>query len=92
MGYGDLGCYGQEKFATPNIDKLAKEGMIFTQHYAGSTVCAPSRSTLMTGQNTGHTPIRGNKKVNPEGQWPIPKATFTIAELLSQKGYATGAF
>lgn len=92
LGYGDLSCYGQEKFSTPNIDKLAKEGMLFTQHYAGSAVCAPSRSTLMTGLNTGHTPIRGNKGVEPEGEYPIPKATFTIAELLKEKGYSTGAF
>ncbi|WP_338408799.1 arylsulfatase [uncultured Flavobacterium sp.] len=92
LGYGDLSCYGQEKFLTPNIDKLAREGMLFTQHYAGSSVCAPSRSALMTGQDTGHTIVRGNLSVEPEGQWPIPKATFTIAELLKEKGYATGAF
>lgn len=92
LGYGDLSCYGQEKFTTPNIDRLAKEGMLFTQHYSGSTVCAPSRSALMTGLNTGHTPIRGNKGVEPEGEYPIPNATFTIAELLKEKGYSTGAF
>lgn len=92
LGYGDLSCYGQEKFTTPNIDELAKEGMLFTQHYAGSAVCAPSRSALMTGQHTGHTPIRGNLEVQPEGQYPIPKTTFTIAELLKENGYSTGAF
>ncbi len=92
LGYGDLSCYGQEKFSTPNIDKLAKEGMLFTQHYSGAPVCAPSRSALLTGLNTGHTPIRGNKGVEPEGEYPIPKDTFTIAELLKSKGYATGAF
>ncbi len=92
LGYGDLSCYGQEKFSTPNIDKLAKEGMLFSQHYSGSSVCAPSRSALMTGLNTGHTFVRGNKEVEPEGQFPIPKETFTIAELLKQKGYVTGAF
>ena len=92
LGYGDLSSYGQEKFTTPNIDKLAKEGMLFTQHYSGSTVCAPSRSSLMTGLNTGHTPIRGNKGVEPEGEYPIPNANFTIAELLKEKGYTTGAF
>ena len=92
LGYGDLSCLGQERFSTPNLDRLAAEGMIFTQHYAGSTVCAPSRSSLMTGQHTGHTPIRGNRSVQPEGQWPIPEATFTLAELLKQKGYATGGF
>ena len=92
LGYGDLSCYGQTHFKTPNIDKMASEGMIFTQHYAGCTVCAPSRSSLMTGQTTGHTPIRGNKEVQPEGQWPIPDSTFTIAEMLKQVGYVTGGF
>jgi len=92
LGYGDLSCMGQQKFSTPNIDRLAAEGMMFTQHYSGSTVCAPSRSALMTGQHTGHTPIRGNKSVSPEGQWPIPDETFTLAELLKQKGYVTGGF
>lgn len=92
LGYGDLSCYGQKKFSTPNIDKLAKEGMVFSQHYAGSTVCAPSRSALMTGLHTGHTPIRGNKGVEPEGEYPIPNTSFTIAELLKSKGYTTGAF
>lgn len=92
LGYGDLSCLGQEKFNTPNIDRLASEGMLFTQHYSGSTVCAPSRSALMTGQHTGHTPIRGNRSVQPEGQWPIEDKTFTLAELLKQKGYVTGGF
>jgi arylsulfatase A len=92
LGYGDLSCYGQEKFATPNIDKLAKEGMLFTQHYSGAPVCAPSRSALLTGLHTGHTVIRGNKGVKPEGEYPLPKSTFTIAELLKTKGYSTGVF
>ena len=92
LGYGDLSCYGQEKFSTPNIDKLAKEGMLFTQHYSGAPVCAPSRSALLSGLHSGHTAIRGNKGVEPEGEFPIPDATFTIAELLKTKGYATGAF
>lgn len=92
LGYGDLSCYGQTHFQTPNLDKMASEGMLFTQHYAGTTVCAPSRSSLMTGQTTGHTPIRGNKEVNPEGQWPIPEETFTMAEMLKQAGYVTGGF
>lgn len=92
LGYGDLSCLGQEKFSTPNIDRLASEGMLFTQHYSGSTVCAPSRSALMTGQHTGHTPIRGNRSIQPEGQWPIEDKTFTLAELLKQKGYVTGGF
>lgn len=92
LGYGDLSCYGQKNFETPNIDKLAAAGMRFTQHYSGSTVCAPSRSSLMTGLHTGHTPIRGNKKAEPEGQVPLPAATVTIAELLKKSGYVTGAF
>ncbi|MGB3852586.1 MAG: arylsulfatase [Tunicatimonas sp.] len=92
LGYGDLSCYGQTKFNTPNIDRLAAEGMRFTQHYAGSTVCAPSRSALMTGLHTGHTPVRGNKEVQPEGQYPLADSVRTLAEVLQQAGYATGAF
>jgi len=92
LGYGDLSCYGQKHFQTPNIDRMAREGMLFTQHYAGCSVCAPSRSSLMTGQTTGHTPIRGNKEVQPEGQWPMPDSTFTVAEMLKKVGYVTGGF
>jgi arylsulfatase A-like enzyme len=92
LGYGDLSCYGQKNFSTPNIDKLAAEGMLFTQHYAGSTVSAPSRSALMTGLHTGHTPIRGNKSWEPEGQWPLPVDSYTMAEMFKTKNYATGAF
>ncbi|WP_373518042.1 arylsulfatase [Pricia sp.] len=92
LGYGDLSVYGQKKFKTPNIDKLAEQGMLFTQHYSGSTVCAPSRSALMTGMHTGHTVVRGNKEVRPEGQYPIPDGTYTIAEALKKVGYSTGAF
>lgn len=92
LGYGDLSCYGQQKFKTPNIDRLAREGMLFTQHYTGCTVSAPSRSCLMTGQHTGHTPVRGNKGWDPEGQWPLPADSYTVAEMLKTKGYATGAF
>jgi arylsulfatase A-like enzyme len=92
LGYGDLGVYGQKKMKTPNIDKLAAEGMLFTQHYAGSTVCAPSRSALMTGMHTGHTVVRGNYGIKPEGQFPIPDSTLTIAEVLKKAGYSTGAF
>lgn len=61
LGYGDLGCYGQKHFETPNIDRMAAEGMRFTQHYSGSTVCAPSRCALMTGLHTGHTAVRDNE-------------------------------
>lgn len=92
LGYGDLSCYGQKKFSTPNIDRLAREGMKFTQHYSGSTVCAPTRSCLMTGQHTGHTYIRGNRGHKPIGEEPLPAEIVTLAELLHQAGYATGAF
>ena len=92
LGYGDLSCYGQTNFATPNIDKLAETGIKFTQHYAGCTVCAPSRSSLMTGQHTGHTFIRGNKEWKPEGQYPLEAKAVTMAEVLKKEGYATGGF
>tara|TARA_B100000809_G_scaffold266930_1_gene333175 strand:- start:17 stop:1471 length:1455 start_codon:yes stop_codon:yes gene_type:complete len=92
LGYGDVGFNGQSKFKTPNIDKLAAQGMVFTQHYSGSTVCAPSRSSLLTGMHTGHTVIRGNKEVRPEGQYPMPASTFTMAEMLQEVGYKTSVF
>ena len=92
LGYGDLSCYGQQKFSTPNIDRIAREGMLFRQHYTGCTVSAPSRSCLMTGLHSGHTPVRGNKEFKPEGQFPLPASSFTIAEVLKSKGYTTGAF
>lgn len=92
LGYGDLSCYGQEKFKTPNIDKLAKKGMLFTQHYSGATVCAPSRSAFLTGLHTGHTQIRGNKEIKPEGQYPLADSVVTMAELFQKEGYKTGAF
>lgn len=87
LGYGDLGCYGQKVIKTPNIDALAAEGILFTQHYAGSTVCAPSRAAMLTGKHTGHTSVRGN---SPEGQL-LEDGEITIAELLNQKGYTSGA-
>lgn len=92
LGYGELGSYGQEKIRTPHLDRLAEEGMRFTQFYAGSAVCAPSRSVLLTGQHTGRTPIRGNMEVLPIGQEPLPDEAVTIAEVLKKAGYATGAF
>jgi arylsulfatase A len=92
LGYGDLSCYGQQQFQTPNLDKMAAGGMRFTQHYSGTTVCAPSRSSLMTGQHTGHTFIRGNKEWQPEGQFPLEAKAITIAEMLKEAGYITGAF
>ncbi len=92
LGYGDLSCYGQQKFTTPNIDKLAATGIKFTQFYAGTSVCAPSRSSLLSGQHTGHTYVRGNKEIQPEGQQPIPDSVSTIAEQLKKVGYITAAF
>jgi arylsulfatase A-like enzyme len=90
LGYGDPGCFGQQKIKTPSIDKLAQEGTRFTQAYAGCTVCAPSRCTLMTGLHTGHCPIRGNREIQPEGQEPMPADTFTVAHLMKRAGYTTG--
>lgn len=92
LGYGDIAINGQKLIKTPNIDKLAKQGVRFTQFYAGTSVCAPSRSSLLTGQHTGHTYIRGNKGVDPEGQEPIADSVRTVAEILQKAGYQTGAF
>lgn len=101
LGYGDLGCYGQKLIKTPVIDKMAKEGMKFTNFYAGAPVCAPSRCVLLTGKHTGHSYIRNNG--NPpgrvqkpakglwKGQNPIPDGEVTIAERLKDAGYTTGA-
>jgi arylsulfatase A len=102
LGYADLGCYGQRKIHTPNIDRLAAEGMRLSQHYSGSPVCAPSRCTLMTGYHSGHGQIRDNKQVGGDegwtlgstigGQWPLAEDTFTVGHLFQKAGYATGAF
>lgn len=107
MGYGDLGCYGQQYIATPNIDHMAAEGMRFTQAYAGSPVSAPSRATFMTGQHTGHTHVRGNKEYwnanntvkygnNTDyglvGQEPYDADHIIIPEIMKQNGYTTGMF
>ncbi len=86
LGYGDLGCYGQQRIQTPNLDRMAAEGLRFTDFYAGSTVCAPSRCTLMTGYHTGHALIRGNGKDN------LRPEDVTVAELMQNAGYATGLF
>src|SRR2546421_9477207 len=75
LGYGDLGCYGQKKIRTPNLDRMALEGMRFTQHYCGNAVCAPCRCVLMTGKHPGHAFIRNNREMKPEGQFPIPADT-----------------
>ena len=92
LGYGDLGVFGSEYIQTPNIDRMAAEGMRFTDHYSGSTVCAPARSVLMTGLHSGRTPIRGNREVLPIGQHPLPEGTVTTPKLLQEAGYATGGF
>ena len=108
LGYGDLGCYGQEKIETPHIDHLRESGMRFTQHYSVSPVSAPSRCVLMTGLHSGHAQIRGNDEmaargavsdydsmyVHPflEGQYPLQAHTMTIGRLMQQAGYATGCF
>lgn len=92
LGYGEIGCYGQQKIETPNIDLLAKNGIKFNQFYAGTTVCGPSRASLLTGLHTGHTVIRGNKPFPPEGQMPLSASTVTFANYLQQNGYATAAF
>lgn len=90
LGYGDLGSYGQERIRTPHLDRMAQEGMRFTDFYAGSTVCAPSRSVLMTGQHTGHTRVRGN--ANRGVGVPLLPEDMTVAELLKEAGYSTGMF
>lgn len=91
LGYGDLGCLGQEKFETPHIDQMAAEGMLLTEHYSGSTVCAPSRAVLFTGLHTGHAPIRGNKGMNGGG-YPIADSIPMMSEMFKAQGYVTGAF
>ncbi len=90
LGYGDLGCYGQEIIKTPNLDKMADEGIRFSRHYAGTSVCAPSRSVLITGKHNGHTQVRGNKQVEPSGQQPLQPNTTTVGTVLQQAGYYTG--
>lgn len=92
LGYGELGCFGQTKIKTPNLDKLAAEGVRLTQHYSGNAVCAPSRCVLMTGKHPGHAFIRDNRGTPPEGQFPIPADTVTLPKLLNQQGYVCGGF
>jgi arylsulfatase A len=101
LGYGELGSYGQTKIRTPNLDRLAAEGLRFTQHYSGSPVCAPSRAVLLTGLHTGHAYIRDNDEMpergdvwhdlSLEGQRPLPANTYTIGTMLQDAGYTTGA-
>lgn len=107
MGYGDLGCYGQKYIQTPNLDRMAQEGMLFTQAYAGSPVSAPSRTSLMTGQHTGHTHVRGNKEywknvpavaygINKDfsvvGQEPYDEDHIILPEVMKKNSYITGVF
>lgn len=92
LGWGDLSCFGQERFSTPNIDALAQSGMRFTQFYSGTTVSAPSRSCLVTGTHSGHTAIRGNREMSPEGQFPLPEGAGTLFHDFQAAGYTTGAF
>src|SRR5690606_34532086 len=95
LGVGDVGCYGQEYIKTPNIDRIAQEGIRFTQHYTGAPICAPARCCLLTGKNSGNAFIRMNYELHDSsafktGQLPIPDETITIAEVLKKSGYATG--
>ena len=92
LGYGELGCYGQTKIKTPNIDNLAKNGMRFTRHYSGAPVCAPSRGVLLSGRQLSKAYIRNNREIQPEGQKPIPNPGMTLAQIFKNQGYATGAF
>ena len=102
LGYGELGCYTQKWIHTPHLDQLAREGMRFTQHYAGSSISAPSLCCLLTGKHSGHGSIRTNRMRKPlsdeqkskdqwPGQWPLPDKEVTLAEMLKQQGYATAA-
>lgn len=98
LGWGEVGCFGQTKIPTPNLDRLAKEGMRLTQHYSGAPVCAPARCVLMTGQHLGHCEIRGNRQASvnfpqfKEGQHPISESVVTLAQQFQNAGYATAAF
>lgn len=92
IAQGDLGCYGQKMIQTPRLDRMAAEGTRYTQAYCGTSVCAPSRASFFTGLHSGHSPVRGNWEVAPEGQLPIPAETVTIAEVAKSAGYATATF
>ena len=92
LGYRELGCFGQQRIQTPRLDELARQGMRLTQHYSGNAVCAPSRCVLMTGKDPGHAYVRNNHRMPTEGQFPIPDSEVTLAELMKEHGYVTGAF
>lgn len=89
LAQGDVGCFGQKLIQTPSLDRMAREGTRYTQAYSGTTVCAPSRTSLITGLHMGHSPVRANREIQPEGQMPLPAGTFTVAKLLKSAGYAT---
>ncbi|MFZ5832068.1 MAG: sulfatase-like hydrolase/transferase, partial [Planctomycetota bacterium] len=89
LAMGDLGCYGQKLIKTPRMDRMAAEGTRFMQAFCGTSVCAPSRTSLITGLHSGHSPIRANREIQPEGQMPLPEETHTVAEVLQGAGYAT---
>lgn len=92
IAQGDVGVYGQELIQTPRLDQLCAEGTRYMQGYCGTTVCAPCRSVFFTGQHSGNCPVRGNREIAPEGQWPIPAETVTIGEVAKSAGYATATF
>ena len=89
VAQGDLGCYGQKLIQTPRLDQMAREGTRYMQAYCGTSVCAPSRTSLMTGLHIGHAPVRANWEIQPEGQFPLPATTVTVAQILKGAGYAT---
>ncbi len=97
LGWGEVGCYGQKRIPTPNIDRLAAQGMRFTQHYSGAPVCAPSRCVLMTGKHLGHAEVRGNLQAQTrfpefaEGQYPLSAEAVTLAQMFQKAGYTTSA-
>ena len=97
LGYGELGSYGQTRIKTPNLDRLAQQGIRFTQHYSGSPVCAPSRATLMAGKHTGHIVIKDNYELGgwgddeEFGQMPLLPGSFTLGRMLQDRGYVTAA-
>ena len=92
IAQGDVGAYGQKLIQTPRIDQLCAEGTRYTQGYCGTSVCAPCRSVFFTGLHSGNCPVRGNRELAPEGQWPIPAETVTIGEVAKNAGYATSTF
>ena len=91
LAQGDVGVYGQKLIQTPHLDRMAAQGMRFNQAYCGTSVCAPSRTSLMIGKHMGHSPVRANREAKPEGQLPLPAGTYTVAQLFKSQGYATTA-